>query len=84
MRRVAVIDAGAAGSVATIFAASAEPQTLLLERTEDGGRKTLISGVVVHRDLTALFGWVPILGVGRLPRRSSADRAGNWITPDQR
>jgi hypothetical protein len=44
MRRVAVIGAGAAGSMAAIFAASAGAQTLLLERTEDGGRKILISG----------------------------------------
>ncbi len=44
MRRVAVIGAGAAGSMAAIFAASAGAQTLLLERTEDCGRKILISG----------------------------------------
>ena len=44
MRRVAVIGAGAAGSMAAIFAASAGAQTLLLERTMDGGRKILISG----------------------------------------
>src|SRR3990172_7949036 len=44
MRRVAVIGAGAAGSMAAIFAASAGAQTLLLERTKDGGRKILISG----------------------------------------
>jgi predicted Rossmann fold flavoprotein len=44
MRRVAVIGAGAAGSMAAIFAASAGAQTLLLERTRDGGRKILISG----------------------------------------
>ena len=44
MRRVAVIGAGAAGSMAAIFAASAGAQTLLLERTTDGGRKILISG----------------------------------------
>jgi predicted Rossmann fold flavoprotein len=44
MRRIAVIGAGAAGSMAAIFAASAGAQTLLLERTTDGGRKILISG----------------------------------------
>lgn len=44
MRRVAVIGAGAAGLMAAIFAASAGAQTLLLERTKDGGRKILISG----------------------------------------
>ena len=43
-RRVAVIGAGAAGSMAAIFAASAGAETLLLERTADGGRKILISG----------------------------------------
>ena len=44
MRRVAVIGAGAAGSMAAIFAASAGARTMLLERTPDGGRKILISG----------------------------------------
>ncbi|MBI4501394.1 MAG: aminoacetone oxidase family FAD-binding enzyme [Gemmatimonadetes bacterium] len=44
MRRVAVIGAGAAGSMAAIFAASAGAETTLLERTADGGRKILISG----------------------------------------
>ena len=44
-RRVAVIGAGAAGTMAAIFAASAGAETLLLERTRDGGRKILISGV---------------------------------------
>ncbi len=43
-RRIAVIGAGAAGSMAAIFAASAGAETLLLERTPDGGRKILISG----------------------------------------
>jgi predicted Rossmann fold flavoprotein len=43
-RRVAVIGAGAAGTMAAIFAASAGADTLLLERTRDGGRKILISG----------------------------------------
>ncbi len=44
MRRVAVIGAGAAGTMAAIFAASAGADTVLLERTRDGGRKILISG----------------------------------------
>jgi predicted Rossmann fold flavoprotein len=43
-RRVAVIGAGAAGTMAAIFAASAGADTILLERTRDGGRKILISG----------------------------------------
>ena len=43
-RRVAVIGAGAAGTMAAIFAADAGAETLLLERTRDGGRKILISG----------------------------------------
>src|SRR5882724_8179350 len=42
--RVAVIGAGAAGTMAAIFAASRGARTLLLERTRDGGRKILISG----------------------------------------
>ena len=44
MRRVAVIGAGAAGSMAAIFAAESGAETLLLESTKDGGRKILISG----------------------------------------
>ena len=44
MRRVVVIGAGAAGTMAAIFAASAGADVLLLERTKDGGRKILISG----------------------------------------
>jgi predicted Rossmann fold flavoprotein len=44
MPRVVVVGAGAAGTMAAIFAASAGAETLLLERTEDGGRKILISG----------------------------------------
>ncbi|HEY8197962.1 MAG TPA: aminoacetone oxidase family FAD-binding enzyme [Gemmatimonadales bacterium] len=44
MTRVAVVGAGAAGTMAAIFAASAGAETLLLERTRDGGRKILISG----------------------------------------
>ncbi|HKD19780.1 MAG TPA: aminoacetone oxidase family FAD-binding enzyme, partial [Thermoanaerobaculia bacterium] len=43
-RRVAIIGAGAAGTMAAIFSASADAETLLLERTPDGGRKILISG----------------------------------------
>jgi len=42
--RVIVIGAGAAGTMAAIFAASQGAETLLLERTKDGGRKILISG----------------------------------------
>lgn len=41
---VAVIGAGAAGTMAAIFAARAGRETLLLESTRDGGRKILISG----------------------------------------
>jgi len=44
MRRVVVIGAGAAGSMAAIFAASRGAATQLLECTRDGGRKILISG----------------------------------------
>jgi predicted Rossmann fold flavoprotein len=44
MRRVVVIGAGAAGTMAAIFAATAGAETTLLERTRDGGRKILISG----------------------------------------
>jgi predicted Rossmann fold flavoprotein len=43
-RRVVVIGAGAAGSMAAIFAAKGGAKTTLLERTRDGGRKILISG----------------------------------------
>jgi predicted Rossmann fold flavoprotein len=39
-----VIGAGAAGTTAAIFAAEAGAETLLVERTRDGGRKILISG----------------------------------------
>jgi predicted Rossmann fold flavoprotein len=39
-----VVGAGAAGTMAAIFAASAGADTVLLERTPDGGRKILISG----------------------------------------
>ena len=42
--RVAVIGAGAAGSMAAIFAARGGADVILLERTADGGRKILISG----------------------------------------
>lgn len=41
---IVVVGAGAAGTMAAIFAASAGRRTLLLERTRDGGRKILISG----------------------------------------
>ena len=44
MPRVVVVGAGAAGTMAAIFAASEGADTLLLERTADGGRKILISG----------------------------------------
>src|SRR5213594_1243276 len=44
MPRVVVIGAGAAGTMAAIFAAAGGAQTQLLERTSDGGRKILISG----------------------------------------
>jgi predicted Rossmann fold flavoprotein len=43
-RKVVVIGAGAAGSMAAIFAAKGGAETMLLERTRDGGRKILISG----------------------------------------
>ena len=43
-RRIAIIGAGAAGTMAAIFAAESRADTLLLERTADGGRKILISG----------------------------------------
>jgi predicted Rossmann fold flavoprotein len=41
---VIVIGAGAAGTMAALFAADAGARTVLLERTADGGRKILISG----------------------------------------
>jgi predicted Rossmann fold flavoprotein len=44
MRRVVVIGAGAAGTMAAIFAAKRGAATTLVERTADGGRKILISG----------------------------------------
>lgn len=44
MTRVVVVGAGAAGTMAAIFAAEAGAETLLVERTRDGGRKILISG----------------------------------------
>ncbi|MEO8189582.1 MAG: NAD(P)/FAD-dependent oxidoreductase [Acidobacteriota bacterium] len=43
-RRVVVVGAGAAGTMAAIFAAAEGVETLLLERTPDGGRKIVISG----------------------------------------
>ncbi|MHB1863908.1 MAG: BaiN/RdsA family NAD(P)/FAD-dependent oxidoreductase [Gemmatimonadaceae bacterium] len=44
MPRVIVIGAGAAGAMAAIFAARSGAETVLVERTRDGGRKILISG----------------------------------------
>ncbi|HKY20950.1 MAG TPA: aminoacetone oxidase family FAD-binding enzyme [Vicinamibacterales bacterium] len=44
MPRIVVIGAGAAGTMASIFAASTGAETVLLESTKDGGRKILISG----------------------------------------
>jgi predicted Rossmann fold flavoprotein len=41
---IAIVGAGAAGTMAAIFAAGARADVLLLERTKDGGRKILISG----------------------------------------
>ena len=43
-KSVIVVGAGAAGTMAAIFAASKGADTRLLERTRDGGRKILISG----------------------------------------
>ncbi len=43
-KRVVVIGAGAAGMMAAIFSARSGARTTLLERTQDGGRKILISG----------------------------------------
>lgn len=43
-KRVVVVGAGAAGSMAAIFAAGGGAETILVERTRDGGRKILISG----------------------------------------
>src|SRR3954471_9240743 len=43
-RRVVVVGAGAAGSMAAIFAAAGGAETTLMEGTRDGGRKILISG----------------------------------------
>lgn len=42
--RVIVIGAGAAGTMAAIFAATSGADTTLVESTRDGGRKILISG----------------------------------------
>jgi predicted flavoprotein YhiN len=42
--RIAVVGGGAAGLMAAIFAAEAGAEVQLLERTNDGGRKILISG----------------------------------------
>lgn len=41
---IIVIGAGAAGTIAAIFAATRGRRVLLLEKTHDGGRKILISG----------------------------------------
>lgn len=41
---IVVVGAGAAGTMAAIFAASQGRRTLLVERTRDGGKKILISG----------------------------------------
>ena len=41
---VVVVGAGAAGTVAAIFAGGSSRPVLLLERTRDGGRKILVSG----------------------------------------
>jgi predicted Rossmann fold flavoprotein len=41
---IAVAGAGAAGTVAALFAAGGTRKVLLLERTHDGGRKILVSG----------------------------------------
>lgn len=43
-KRIAVIGAGAAGTMAAIAAAARGAEVVLLERTRDGGRKILISG----------------------------------------
>ncbi|MEO8878840.1 MAG: aminoacetone oxidase family FAD-binding enzyme [Gemmatimonadaceae bacterium] len=43
-RRIAIVGAGAAGTMAAIFASRAGAEVLLLERTADGGKKILISG----------------------------------------
>ena len=42
--RIAIVGAGAAGIMASIWAAKAGAQVWLLERNRDGGRKILISG----------------------------------------
>ena len=44
MREVVVVGGGAAGLLAAIFAARGGANTTLIERTQDGGRKILISG----------------------------------------
>lgn len=44
MPKVVVIGAGAAGTMAAIFAAESGAEVTLVERTRDGGRKILISG----------------------------------------
>jgi len=44
MTQVIVVGAGAAGTMAAIFAAQSGAEVTLVERTRDGGRKILISG----------------------------------------
>ncbi|MBK8248995.1 MAG: aminoacetone oxidase family FAD-binding enzyme [Gemmatimonadetes bacterium] len=44
MKKVIVVGAGAAGTMAAIFAAASGAETVLVEGTRDGGRKILISG----------------------------------------
>ncbi|MDP2055033.1 MAG: NAD(P)/FAD-dependent oxidoreductase, partial [Acidobacteriota bacterium] len=44
MNSIAVIGGGAAGLVASAFAAAGGADVLLIERTADGGRKILVSG----------------------------------------
>jgi predicted Rossmann fold flavoprotein len=43
-KRVVIVGAGAAGTMAAIFAAASGADATLVERTRDGGRKILISG----------------------------------------
>ena len=43
-RSVGIIGAGAAGLMAAVFAARSGAETILIERTTEGGRKVLISG----------------------------------------
>mgnify|MGYP001202507475 CR=1 FL=1 len=81
MRRVVVIGAGAAGSMAAIFAATGGARTVLLERTRDGGRKILISGGGRCNVLPAQ------LDESRFVTDSSSPTLGNivrsWPLPEQ-